>query len=182
MYVRLSAGSGRELSVVNINKWVSSEHISTLISHIISGTLIEYSCGTRRSNKACLYTSLYMQNVLRWRLLVAITLLNMKGQRSVSPCKCLLWEDLERPTCSLIAVSGRNKDVVPCYEKNRPVIVIIRGWKMQCDMLCSLLDTRSVFNPVFLKSGDNKNINTSACHTLESIVCFHTYFMLQNYA
>ena len=151
MYVRLSAGSGRELSVVNINKWVSSEHISTLISHIISGTLIECSRGTRRSNKARL---LYIQSALRWRLLVAITLLNMKGQRSVSPCKCVLWEDLERPACSLIAVSGRNKDVAPCYEKNRPVIVIIRGRQMQRDMLCSLLD--SVFNSVFMKEGDKK--------------------------
>lgn len=54
MYVRLSAGTGSELSVVDVNKWVSSEHLSALISHIISVMLIWNNCGTRRCNKAAL--------------------------------------------------------------------------------------------------------------------------------
>lgn len=43
MYVCLTAGTGREMSVVYINKEVSFEHNSTFISQIISCTLIQNS-------------------------------------------------------------------------------------------------------------------------------------------
>lgn len=71
MYVRLSAGTDRELSVVNINKWVSSEYISSLISHIISVDQIDNSYRTGRSDKALVlivYTECNTMRPVGWNV------------------------------------------------------------------------------------------------------------------